>query len=356
MQNKLNRIIKREELYELVWKMPMIKLAKKYGLSDQGLAKICKRMNIPKPPVGCWAKVQHGQEIEKPKLPQADKKTRVFYEIMDSYHKIDRKSKTPPDLLKVIKYETNQKNKVKIKTRLSSPHFFIRKMMGLVNDSKPNQIGFINFSDFIRVTPDNVKKAFRISDSIIKAAEKRYYITVIVENDQIYFNVFKNKIKIRIFEKINRIKHDPSKDKRKYFSVHRKYDYISSDIFGVEINMSESLGVKKTLKETDDRKIVDLINDFFIGLAKYSLALTQYNKKLEIEDRRREEKLAKMKEAESKKKLEQEKLQHLEDMAEQWEKSKRLRSFIEAVKQKALYQGLNSEQKVRLEKWVNWAV
>jgi len=40
------RTIKREELYEEVWSTP---LCAKYGLSDNGLRKVCKRLNVPVP-------------------------------------------------------------------------------------------------------------------------------------------------------------------------------------------------------------------------------------------------------------------------------------------------------------------
>jgi len=33
----------RQELYDFVWSTPMTKLAKDFGLSDVGLAKICER-------------------------------------------------------------------------------------------------------------------------------------------------------------------------------------------------------------------------------------------------------------------------------------------------------------------------
>jgi hypothetical protein len=36
----------REELYDMVWEEPLSRLAKKYKISDNGLRKICKRMNI----------------------------------------------------------------------------------------------------------------------------------------------------------------------------------------------------------------------------------------------------------------------------------------------------------------------
>lgn len=62
--------ITREKLYEMVWAEPMILICKKYGLSDNGLRKHCKRLNIPTPPVGYWEKLRHGKNPEKPPLPK----------------------------------------------------------------------------------------------------------------------------------------------------------------------------------------------------------------------------------------------------------------------------------------------
>src|ERR1700683_3529356 len=47
----------REELYELVWSHPLRFLATKYAISDNGLRKICKRMLIPIPNGGHWARL-----------------------------------------------------------------------------------------------------------------------------------------------------------------------------------------------------------------------------------------------------------------------------------------------------------
>ncbi len=48
--------IKRSELHRMVWEEALSKLAPKLGLSDVGLRKICKRLNIPLPPQGYWAR------------------------------------------------------------------------------------------------------------------------------------------------------------------------------------------------------------------------------------------------------------------------------------------------------------
>src|SRR5262245_36530385 len=67
--SKTETTIDRATLYELVWSKPTAYLAQDYGLSDVGLGKICRAMNVPKPPRGYWAKVRRGYRMERPPLP-----------------------------------------------------------------------------------------------------------------------------------------------------------------------------------------------------------------------------------------------------------------------------------------------
>lgn len=61
--------MKRRELYAKVWQTPLSKLGPELGFSDVGLARLCKRHNIPVPPVGYWAKLAAGQRPPQPPLP-----------------------------------------------------------------------------------------------------------------------------------------------------------------------------------------------------------------------------------------------------------------------------------------------
>jgi hypothetical protein len=62
----------RGQLFERVWAEPMQHLAARYGLSDVGLKKLCRRENIPTPPRGYWARVEAGQRVARPRLPAGD--------------------------------------------------------------------------------------------------------------------------------------------------------------------------------------------------------------------------------------------------------------------------------------------
>ena len=66
----------RERLYKEVWETPVFQLAPKYGVSDVGLAKKCRRMGIPLPPRGYWAKKEYGHKVEKQPLPPLQEKSR----------------------------------------------------------------------------------------------------------------------------------------------------------------------------------------------------------------------------------------------------------------------------------------
>jgi hypothetical protein len=71
----------RAELYEKVWATPMRTLAKEFGMSDVGLAKICRKHNIPVPPVGFWRKKETGYKVNRPRLPAS----KEGVEVLDIY-------------------------------------------------------------------------------------------------------------------------------------------------------------------------------------------------------------------------------------------------------------------------------
>ncbi|MFD9897495.1 hypothetical protein [Mesorhizobium sp. NPDC059025] len=65
----MTRIYTREEIYNLVWSTPISQVAGRFGLSDNGFAKICRKHEIPLPGRGYWAKIEAGHSVSKPVLP-----------------------------------------------------------------------------------------------------------------------------------------------------------------------------------------------------------------------------------------------------------------------------------------------
>lgn len=64
--------LSREDLYELAWSKPITQLAADFGISDVALAKRCRRLGIPLPGRGYWARMDAGQAPYRPKLPKRE--------------------------------------------------------------------------------------------------------------------------------------------------------------------------------------------------------------------------------------------------------------------------------------------
>jgi hypothetical protein len=68
---KHEQTVPREQLYRELWAEPALVVAKRYGISDVGLTKVCRRYDIPKPGLGYWAKHEVGRAPAPLPLPPA---------------------------------------------------------------------------------------------------------------------------------------------------------------------------------------------------------------------------------------------------------------------------------------------
>ena len=61
--------ISRKALYKMVWSKPLSKLGPQFGISDTALRKKCKKVSIPLPTSGYWAKKAANKVTHQPPLP-----------------------------------------------------------------------------------------------------------------------------------------------------------------------------------------------------------------------------------------------------------------------------------------------
>jgi len=67
---KCTEIYERAKLYEEVWKEPVLVVAKRYRVSDVALAKACRKLGVPLPQRGYWARIRAGGKVPpRPPLP-----------------------------------------------------------------------------------------------------------------------------------------------------------------------------------------------------------------------------------------------------------------------------------------------
>ena len=189
MENMENKTLTRQELYELVWKTPMRRLACQFGLSDVGLAKNCRRHAIPTPKPGYWAKKRHGKIVRRIPLPPGDDALIT----LGSYTDTPVPKPPKPSLVSTFfdpelgrQAEIEAKGSIVVPDSLRSPHSLVERTRdGLVAASKdkgyhrepvlfPRCLGDLCCLD-VRVGPLNINRAMRIMDALIKVLETRGY-------------------------------------------------------------------------------------------------------------------------------------------------------------------------------------
>jgi len=61
----------REQIYDEIWSEPIQHVAKRYKVSDVALAKVCRKLSIPRPGRGYWAMKTAGKPLpRRPSLPE----------------------------------------------------------------------------------------------------------------------------------------------------------------------------------------------------------------------------------------------------------------------------------------------
>lgn len=61
--------ITREQLYELVWATPMLRIGKMFGVSSSYMARVCTELRVPRPGLGYWTQYEMGRAPQRPALP-----------------------------------------------------------------------------------------------------------------------------------------------------------------------------------------------------------------------------------------------------------------------------------------------
>lgn len=62
-------MITREQLYELIWSTSVLAVGKQFGVSNTVMTRVCRSMNIPRPPLGYPTLVRLGRAPPRPPLP-----------------------------------------------------------------------------------------------------------------------------------------------------------------------------------------------------------------------------------------------------------------------------------------------
>ena len=370
--SKNDPIIDREKLYEEVWSEPVTTAAKRYGLSDVGLAKICKKLAIPLPSRGYWAKVHAGKKMKRVPLPKL---------IGDGPSKSPAPLAVKLSVLSTEEQEARASAKLKASTarkaaqsvvqssNLIDPHPLVaaaKKRLQRKNGWNSEK-GLRSAPDEvldIEVTESSLDRALLIMDNLIKKLNAlSVTVKVVSTSKQTVLDVEGTVVELKISEYVRRTNHeetpDETKARERYWNRNRwdssisypripRYDYHPTGIMTVQAGRWFDRKWNDTPRTFLEDRLDEIVADIFVLAAKI--------KEKNDEDARREERrrLAEERYAFLSSRLENERklLNQLEADAANWERANRIRSYVAAFEREVFR---DNDLTPELKDWLAWA-
>jgi len=369
--------LKRCELYRLVWEQPMLQLAKTYGLSDVGLAKICRKHDIPRPPRGYWAKLQHGQKPARTPLPEPGRDEDV--ELRDHGQGIPESDALRQQITDKAAEERRPEMRIEVGESLRGSHKLVSRANQALSAASIDQYGIIITPDEntldITTSRKSLRRALLIMDALLKGLEER---GCEIEAGPTV-KLLGVSIGFRLREQVETQREQPEHHDLEgpYVFGHSRFDVrrVPSGRLCLEINQSLSYragGCQRTWRDTEKRRLEERLNDFVTGLVtlagrlkahqdeqRRQAELRRQEAERQAERRRQEE--ARRQEVERKRaewrkryEAERDRIDQLMAQAERYQKSKEVRALIEAVRQLHAADGA-IEPGSEVAKWIEWA-
>lgn len=134
-----SKTISREDLYQLVWTRPLRDVAKDFGISDVGLGKICKRLNVPKPPPGYWQRIAAGYKVSVPPLPTPAAGVPREVDVSPTMKNQNVVKANP--VIELLEKEKLPINRIAVSEDLHDAHRLVRYTNKILSKGKPDSYG-----------------------------------------------------------------------------------------------------------------------------------------------------------------------------------------------------------------------
>lgn len=342
----------RHELYNLVWSTPTSLLSKTLGYSDVGIAKICRKNKIPRPPRGYWAKKQAGQTPRQIPLPDPSNNSVIELRVPNM---------NQPETPERTKVDRPQ---IKVAESLRGCHNLITLTNQELQSAETNDNGIVappkeRVLD-VRVSKGGLRRALLIVDAILKTCEASGYAvgrgpTVKIQDAKIPFGI------------VERLETKEEQPKEHDLDGHYDFGYnrfnrkqVPSgrlELFIDQSGMYWAHGCRFTWRD-GKKPLEQRLNSFMDGLEDLATRMLAHEeeekRKAEqrrVEELRRQEETRQRAEKRAKYDAERARVEQLRQQARCWKEADDLRRFIDAVKR--IHGAI--EPGSEIAQWLDWA-
>ena len=349
-----------------------IKVAEQYGVSDVAIHKICKKLNIPTPPLGYWAKVSAGAKVPQTPLPKTNGPTQItgvktFEGVKE---KITGHAKQPLEFLSDTEREKvlNAVKEIKMPAENAQLHKKIAAYRSIVkewNYKDRKEEGAQRKKDYYYNPPflagvisnESLPRVYRILDALFRKVESMGGSV----NDDLSLRVRNELVRIEIAEGQDKVEHVITKQEAQALIKYRdekrrsswasepqirKYDYVFNGRLRISIRQG------RYFRDTDNINIESRLGEMLMELYEESEVIRLDREAREEEARKKAEAERRKEERRKRYNEEVERTISLENVALDYETACRIRAYAKAVATTCSSGEIDNETAA----WIDWAM
>jgi hypothetical protein len=348
----------REELYKLVWSEPMRVIAPRYGLSDAGLAKICRRLKVPRPGRGYWQRLRVGKRDRRPPLRRlpAGARDRV---IIDRTPVPAEVEETGP-IADQRRFESQPENRIAVPERVGRYHPLVgqtrlalraARSLGYRAARSPKGLA-------VDVSRASLRRALRIMDTLIKALEARG-MSVKIEGEKrtTVVDVRGTAVQIAVEERYRTIWLPPTLEElereRKYgWAPTRRYEREPNGKLALRILACYPRNQRRTWADTERQRVENCLNAFVVALV--VTAEAEKAAELERQEQERRWREAEQRREEERRRAAREKARvaELRRQVAAWQEVRHTREYLEALRSAVAES--DHDDTTTVAQWITW--
>ena len=355
--------VSRDELYGLVWTTPMSRLASEFGITGNGLAKICDRLDVPYPPRGYWAKKVAGKPVVTFKLPARPDDVPGWVDIQPT----PPREEASPAVRAAVEAAAATVRRIAVPESLEGLH---PKIRGWIAEHRREQKEREQENRRQRRDPwawtrpllDDLTVRdlyrFRVTSAIFSAVEHAGgKIEDAPITGKVTFRIGRHQVACSIVERMVKPLKLPRGDDAKWtaYPDHHQSGLHSSGFLRVTITTYLGCGRQPPWVETENKKIADWLPEIVGRIISAGPILAEQQQQREDRERRYREEAARCYEQQRLKEVDDRRWARFQQGAASWDERSRLLSFLAELERRLEAEGEGEIGDGQFSEWIAWA-
>ena len=352
----------REELYRKVWEQPMLKIAEEYGVSAVALGKTCRKLSVPVPGRGHWAKLAHGHAgSKKPPLPKLDKVPVIYRSPVEPKRVVISKQNDPEFSAINQLLSSGALNPPMLEASARLPALVRHTASLLRSRSRKDEHGVLLPREpgglDVKVTEGMLERALQIMTQILAVLERQSHSVEVSEQGRTSVLINGEHVSFGIEEPVRKVVTQkprvPNPTDRWDYDQIVTYEPSGKLVLVIHATTWGNFEQRAKWSDAKVQRVETLIPEFVAGLMRTAVVLRRQEdarKQREADEKRRAQEATQLRQNIQ---AEEKKLEQFNKWVDNWERAERLRRFIAAYAEKSL--SWSAEKQAEYRAWIAWA-